>query len=299
MSILSLKESILNEKLNAFPEDFLFDSVLNCISDGVVIADQAGKFVFWNSAAEDIVGLGHSDAQPSEWSNYYGCLLPDRVTPFPTYDLPLTKAIRGTSSKNTEMFIRNKNRNGSYINIQGKPIKNESGLTTGGIIVFKGVNKTLEVNSERKKKYELEFKSSEHLKHVFQSDTFSKLFDFEPLSKIHPDIFNKILSSYENLIILSTTIKERDWKQEITSELSILAKKLVFLKASPADLADLHNLAIRKSLSFKSEYEIEVLIEYGRRMSLELMGLIVSYYRNNSIKLNRSTEFNAENLKSI
>lgn len=304
MSILSLKENINNTKecLNIFSEKSLFDSVLNCINDGIVIADKDGKFVFWNKAAEQIVGLGNSDTKPNEWSQYYGCFLPDRITPYPNYDLPLTKAIRGNHTDSAKMFIRNQNTSGIFINIQGRPIKNETGEHSGGIIIFQSIDQALQSNPQaekRRKQHEKEFRSLEHLKYVSKLDAFSKLFDFEPLNKTEPAVFNEILSRYRNLIDLSISINEQSWGEEITSELCSLAKKLVFLKASPSDIIDIHNLAIKKKLENKSEYEIEVLIESGRRISLELMSFLISHYRNNSIGLNRSNGQNEGKFKTL
>lgn len=304
MSILTLKENTNNNKeyLNIFSEEFLFNSVLNCINDGVVIADKNGHFVFWNKAAEQIVGLGNSDTKPNEWSQYYGCFLPDRITPYPNYDLPLTRAIRGNYTDKAKMFIRNQNINGVFININGHPIKNDAGEISGGIVIFQGIDKSFQSNPQAEKKrkqHEKEFRSLEHLKYVSKLDAFSKLFDFEPLNKTEPSTFNEILNRYKNLIDLSININEHKWGEEITSELCLLAKKLVFLKASPSDIIDIHNLAIKKKLENKPEDEIEVLIESGRRISLELMSFLISYYRNNSIGLNRSNGLIEGKLKTL
>lgn len=302
MSTLFLKENTNSEHLNIFSEQFLFDSILNCIHDGIIIADKNGQFLFWNKAAEQIVGLGNSNTRPNEWSQYYGCFLPDRITPYPNYDLPLTKAIRGTHTSNAEMFIRNQKTNGVFINIKGQPIKNENGEVSAGIIIFQGIDKSFKPDPQAEKKrrqHEKEFRSLEHLKYVSKLDAFSKLFDFDPLNKTEPSTFNEIVNRYGNLIDLSINISEKIWEQEITSELCLLAKKLVFLKASPSDIIDIHNLAIKKKLENKSEVEVETLIESGRRISLELMSFLISYYRNNSIGLNRSNGLNEGKFKTL
>lgn len=291
----------LQENIKKNGEDLFFDSVLNCINDGIVIADKNGQFLFWNKAAEEIVGIGNSDATPDKWSEYYGCFYSDGVTPYPSHEIPLVKAIKGQSTDNAEMLIRN-HRTTSLIKVQGQPIKDKNGDVSAGIVILKSAdkNQSLEtLNKNKKQQYEREFKNLEGLKNASKLDTFSKLFDFKPLNKTEPDIFSDILSRYKSLIDLSTTIKDECWEEDITSELCILAKKLVFLKASPSDILDIHNLAIRKKFEDKREHEIDILIERGRRMSLELMSLIISYYRNNSIALNRSISLNEGKFKTL
>lgn len=45
-------------------QTLMLQSVLDSISDGLVAADEHGKFILWNPAAEKIVGLGATDVPP-------------------------------------------------------------------------------------------------------------------------------------------------------------------------------------------------------------------------------------------
>ena len=73
----------------------ILQSVLNSMGDGVVVADQNGKFLLFNPAAEKIMGVGLTDTNPNQWSQQYGMYLADGVTPYPDADVPLARAIRG------------------------------------------------------------------------------------------------------------------------------------------------------------------------------------------------------------
>src|SRR5438094_5292741 len=84
----------------------MFQSVLDSMDEGLVTADENGKFLLWNPAAEKILGMGAMDLSIQEWAPHYGCYLPDAVTPFPTDQLPLVRAIRGEAA-DVEMFVRN------------------------------------------------------------------------------------------------------------------------------------------------------------------------------------------------
>ncbi len=118
----------------------LMESIFNSISDGVVVADENGDFTIFNPSAEKIIGLGAVETTPDEWSDNYGLFFPDRVTPFPSEELPLARSLRGETSDDVEMFVRNpKVPDGVFISVSGRPLRDETGIQKGGVIVFRDV----------------------------------------------------------------------------------------------------------------------------------------------------------------
>lgn len=118
----------------------LLESSLRCLPDGVVVVDLEGNFLFFSEAAERIVGIGPLNVSPDEWSSTYGCYLPDKVTPYPSEQLPLARAIRGEDVQEDEIFIRNaENPSGIWISVNSSPLYDEAGELCGGLIVFRDV----------------------------------------------------------------------------------------------------------------------------------------------------------------
>ena len=118
----------------------LTDTIFNSISDGVVAADASGAFTIFNPGAESILGIGPIDTTPDRWSDDYGFFFPDRVTPFPADELPLARALKGESSDEVEMFVRNTEvPDGIFISVSGRPLQAEEDNETGGVIVFRDV----------------------------------------------------------------------------------------------------------------------------------------------------------------
>ena len=118
-------------------QNSLLDTVLNSISNGVIVANEKGEFLYFNPVAEKIVGIGAIDDPPEQWEHVYGTFYPDKVTPFPSTELPLYKAIQGEITNDIEVFIRNQNRpNGVFITVSGRPLYNQSGSLIGGAVVF-------------------------------------------------------------------------------------------------------------------------------------------------------------------
>ncbi len=119
----------------------LMEATFNSISDGIVVADAVGNFLYVNPAAEAIVGMGATETDPQEWADTYGTFYPDRETPVKAEDLPLMRAIfEGISTDEEDLFIRNRERpNGVSIRVSGRPLLNQIGGVRGGVIVFRDV----------------------------------------------------------------------------------------------------------------------------------------------------------------
>ncbi len=121
----------------------LLSLVLESMGDGLVVADEQGRLLFFNPAAERIIGLGLTEVAPEEWSSHYGIFLPDGRTPFPVHDLPLARALQGEESNQVEMFVRNSEvPQGVFISVTGRPLRDEQGVLRGGVVVFRDSSRT-------------------------------------------------------------------------------------------------------------------------------------------------------------
>ena len=115
----------------------LMQAIFDSISDGVIVADEHGSLTF-NPSAARIIG-GSIDAVPERWTEEYSIFYPDKVTPIPTEELPLVRALRGEATDEMEMFIRTAAKpEGVYISASGGPIR-LSGTARGGVTVFRDV----------------------------------------------------------------------------------------------------------------------------------------------------------------
>ncbi|HET9869059.1 MAG TPA: PAS domain S-box protein, partial [bacterium] len=118
----------------------LLDLVLKNIADGVVVADEKGRFLLFNPAAEKISGRPGEGAQPGQWTEQFGIFLPDGKTPFPESDNPLAQAVTGKATDNVEMFLRNPGHpEGIRVSVSSRPLKDEKGRIRGGVAIFRDV----------------------------------------------------------------------------------------------------------------------------------------------------------------
>jgi diguanylate cyclase (GGDEF)-like protein len=149
-ALISASERLAERERTIRENGDLLRLILQRISDGVVVADVEGNFLVFNEAAEEVLGLGALERDPSEWAASYGVMLPNG-NPFPSEDLPLAKAIRGESVDAQDLIVRNPSKpDGLLISIMGRPLLDGLGRSRGGMVVFR------DVTDERERERRLE-----------------------------------------------------------------------------------------------------------------------------------------------
>ncbi len=129
-----------NAEAIAISQKNALQSILDNLGDGVVVTDAAGRFVQFNPAAKRILGIGGVDSEPEQWSDVYGLFESDTVTPIPSENLPLARALAGEESRDVEMYVRNPSlANGIFIRVTATPLLASDGRNQGGIAVFREV----------------------------------------------------------------------------------------------------------------------------------------------------------------
>lgn len=137
--LVAQTEELASSRQALEAKSLMLQSVLDSMAEGLVAGDEQGKFVIWNAAAERILGMGAANLPPQEWSEHYGLFLNDTVTPFPSEQLPLARAIRGEAST-TEMFVRNHQlAEGAWIEVTAGPRKTKDGVLCGGVAAFRNI----------------------------------------------------------------------------------------------------------------------------------------------------------------
>jgi signal transduction histidine kinase/DNA-binding response OmpR family regulator len=115
----------------------ILQSILDSMSDGVIVADDEARFILVNPAAEDMLHLHKSDAPNEGWAKRHGVYLPDMVTPYPVDQFPLMQAVRGEALEGVEVFVsHSRARTGRWLSVNATPLKDEEGVLHNGVAVF-------------------------------------------------------------------------------------------------------------------------------------------------------------------
>jgi len=136
-----LAMQLANSRQELETQSLMLRSVLDSMTEGLVAADEQGKLILWNPAAERIVGQSVVDRPPEEWSLHYRAYLPDTVTLFPPEQNPLLRAISGEVSS-AEMFMRIPEvEQGIWIESNGSPLIDKGGVLRGGVTAFRDITR--------------------------------------------------------------------------------------------------------------------------------------------------------------
>jgi PAS domain S-box-containing protein len=104
---------------------------------GIIVADQEGRLLFYNPAAESILGIGILETSPNTRTSFEGWYLPDQTSVITPDQLPLVRAIRGEKIVDELIFVRNSPRRpGVWIRANAWPLQNAAGAVSGGVVMF-------------------------------------------------------------------------------------------------------------------------------------------------------------------
>ncbi len=113
------------------------ESILTSMGEGVVMVDTNMVFQVFNPAAKDMLGVGITSAQHSEWNEIYGVFHPDTMQMYQPEEYPLVNALNGVHTNDEVQFIRNNQRpQGVYINVSARPIRDDQGDIVGAVAVL-------------------------------------------------------------------------------------------------------------------------------------------------------------------
>jgi PAS domain S-box-containing protein len=134
-------EELLRSRLALETQAVTLKAVLDSMVEGLVAADEHGKFILWNPAAEKIMGLGPANVPSGEWAAHYGLFLPDTVTPIPPGETPLDRTLRG-EAVSTELFLRHAGVSlGVWLEANGSPLIDKNGVRRGGVLAFRDITR--------------------------------------------------------------------------------------------------------------------------------------------------------------
>lgn len=134
--------------------------------------------------------------------------------------------------------------------------------------------------SRRQEQHDREFHLLEQLARASQASVTARLFGVTSLRESLPDIFDELVRRYEKLLDLALERQTYKVEHNTSEDLRSVAEQLGFLKASPRDVVKIHSSALKKKIDRVTSQRAQAYVEEGRLMVLELMGYLVSYYRN-------------------
>ncbi len=123
----------------------LATSILNCMSDAVVVADMHANLIMVNPAAQTLLGVKpvHGPSQQSIAS--YQLYHIDGVTPYADHERPTRRALRGENIDNMVTRVRS-HRVPSVVwtSVNARPLRDAAGNLFGAVVVFRDITELRE-----------------------------------------------------------------------------------------------------------------------------------------------------------
>jgi PAS domain S-box-containing protein len=119
----------------------ILQSMLDSMSDGVIVADDTGELVVINPAAEQLLKVNTADALTHDWVDRHGFYRPDMVTPYRNEEFPLMRAICGHPTESATVFVLGDRRDtqGLWLSVDARPIRDEDGVVHNGVAIFRNI----------------------------------------------------------------------------------------------------------------------------------------------------------------
>ena len=206
----------------------ILQSILDSMGDGVAVVNEEGKFIFFNPAAESILGVHQTDSSLRDWVKRSSFYLPDQITIYPEEEYPWQLAALGESVDAAEMFLRNTEEpEGIWLSVNARPLKNEQGFYKGGVVVFRDISTRKLIEESLRHSSTCFQEQAEQLEYTLQKlrKTQAQLIQTEKMSGLGQmvagvahEINNPINFIYGNLVHLG------HYSQDLLNLLSLYAK---------------------------------------------------------------------------
>jgi PAS domain S-box-containing protein len=139
-----LAESQALERRHA---EVLHNTILS-MGDAVIVADEAGKILIANPAAERLYGQREQMGTP-EWEQHYHRLYPDGVTPLPYRESAFGRVLRGQQVDNLPLAMRREGESSCrHLIANGRPLLDAAGGLRGAVLVYRDVTDAREIERQ-------------------------------------------------------------------------------------------------------------------------------------------------------
>ena len=123
-------------------------AVIDNIEEAIVICDAEGRIARFNEMARRLHGLPEQPIPPDQWAQHYDLYQEDRVTPLPTEEIPLFRALQGESVLNAEIVVAPKHSRPYSLVCNGRALTDETGKITGAVVAMHDITERKQAEKE-------------------------------------------------------------------------------------------------------------------------------------------------------
>lgn len=157
-----------------------YRKIVDNLPHGIIVADTTGKFIIWNAKALPMFSDDLFNSIQENWVEDFGVYQIDKITKFKTEELPMSKALKGISTENDKLYIKQKNGEEIFVKVSSYPIFScEHSELEGAVVLIEDVTKEQHLYDNIINKInELE----NYLKDIMDFDLSKKIKNYEQIS---------------------------------------------------------------------------------------------------------------------
>jgi PAS domain S-box-containing protein len=125
----------------------LLNAIVANADEGIAVSDLDGRFIIYNRAMVELVGVQQTDSETYEWSHIFSIYDPATGLIVPKEELPIVRAMRGEEVRNQLYLIKNPLKGDVYVSISSSTIKDAEGRIIAGMVIDRDI--TEQINYER------------------------------------------------------------------------------------------------------------------------------------------------------
>lgn len=114
-------------------------SILDNMGESLIVADRQGRLLLVNPAAEQLLGAHVDDADIEQALARRPIYLSDRTTVCSSDELPLSRALRGESVDDAELYVTAGDSQGRWLSANARALRGAAGEVTGALMVVRDV----------------------------------------------------------------------------------------------------------------------------------------------------------------
>ena len=123
-------------------------AVLENMADGIVACDPAGTLTLFNRATREFHGLPAVPLPPEQWAEHFDLYQEDGISPMPTGQIPLLRALHGQTVRGAEMVIAPKHGPRRTMVCDGRALVGAAGQRLGAVVVMHDVTEQKQVETQ-------------------------------------------------------------------------------------------------------------------------------------------------------
>ncbi|HEY1080093.1 MAG TPA: histidine kinase dimerization/phospho-acceptor domain-containing protein, partial [Bdellovibrio sp.] len=127
----------------------LLDTILNSMSEALIVVDAKGRFTHYNAAAQRIIGTRIKDIGSEASSEELGFYDVASGEIYSRKQLPFHRSLRGEQIDDLEIYVQNDTHaEGVYISVSSRPLNGIDGGIDGALVVFRDVSRRKMIEQE-------------------------------------------------------------------------------------------------------------------------------------------------------